>query len=363
MLRSSQRLLLAIAMILTITLAAVLVTVNLLSGRSIGRLADTASPSVTKAATFSGETTSRDKSRDRKFWDRKRTQEKVASAKEPSPGSAPEPVSKRTDEQPLKARSDEGRNSEVLTASVESITGSYPGIYGVLVWQPASGKRVAVNADGSFPAASLAKLPVLLALYREAAEGTLELDEPIQILPTDVQPGTGVLKHRPPGTIVTLRECAYHLISNSDNTAWRILERRLGEWRIFAELANIGAYYTNYGYARHTTTPEDVLKMLTHISDPGYTSPALSEEMLSAMTDTAFEDRLPRGVPEDARVAHKIGILGDSFADAGVVYPQGQEEGAYYIVVLSDSTTEQASRAAMQEISRAAYESLAGSEQ
>ena len=358
MLRSSQRLLLAIAMILTISLAAVLVTVNLLSGRSIGELADRESPSVTKATTFSGETTSRDKSRDRTSWVRERTQEKVASAKEPSPGSAPEPVSKPTAEQSLEARDGEERSTEALAAGIESIIGRYPGTYGVLVWQPASGKRVAVNADWSFPAASIAKLPVLLALYREAAEGTLDLDEPIQILPTDVQPGTGVLKYRPPGTIVTLRECAYHLISNSDNTAWRILERRLGEWRIFAELANIGAYYTNYGYARHTTTPEDVLKMLGHISDPGYTSPALSGEMLSGMTDTAFEDRLPRGVPENTRVAHKIGILDDSFADAGVVYPQGREEDAYYIVVLSDNTTEQASRAAMREISRAVYGAL-----
>ena len=217
-----------------------------------------------------------------------------------------------------------------------------------------------MNAQQSFEAASLAKLPVLLALYREAASGGVDLDEEIQLQRSDIQPGTGALQHEQPGKTLTLRELAHYLVSESDNTAWGLIERRLGEERVQEELESIGTTSTNYEYGEHATTPQDVLKMLEHISEPDYTSPRFSEEMLSHMTETSFEDRLPEGVPSQARVAHKIGILGDGFSDAGVVYPaQDDMEERYYIVVFSKGSPEASSRAAMQEISSAAYEVLA----
>lgn len=216
-----------------------------------------------------------------------------------------------------------------------------------------------MDAGKRFRSASLAKLPVLLALYREAAEGRLSLDERIEVSASDIRPGTGVLQD--PGTALTLRECAEYLIKESDNTAWAMLEDRLGKKRIRAELARAGAESTRYEYARHTTTPDDTLKILQKISDPGYTSPSHSQEMLDAMTGTAFEDRLPQGLPADARIHHKIGSLGDSFGNAGLVMPpEGKEYGGpYYIVVLSGNAGGEAkARRAMREISLAAYQGL-----
>ena len=97
--------------------------------------------------------------------------------------------------------------------------------------------------------------------------------------------------------------------------------------------------------------------MLEKISDPSYTSPGLSAEMLDLMTNTDFEDRLPQPLPEDARVSHKIGSYGATFGDAGLVFPEGSRspEDAYFIVVLVDETGEGTARAAMQEMSLASY--------
>lgn len=251
-------------------------------------------------------------------------------------------------------KADSGR----LEAEIRSIATSHPGTYGVVVWQPGSGKRVSVNAERSFQSGSIAKLPVFMALYRDTAAGRVDLGERIRMSPSDVRPGTGVLKDRQPPVTLTLRRYAYHLISDSDNTAWTVLHEYLGRPRIRAEIVSVGATPTHYEYANHSTTPQDVLKMLESISDPGYTSPELSREMLSFMTDTSFEDRLAQEVPPEARLAHKIGILGDTFADAGVVYPEGEREEHYYIVVFSEGANRGASRSAMQEMSSAAYESL-----
>lgn len=256
-------------------------------------------------------------------------------------------------------------DSRELESETREILSRYPGDYGVVLWQPESGTRISLDAGKRFRSASLAKLPVLLALYREAAEGRLSLDERIQVSASDIRPGTGVLQDRPPGTALTLRECAEYLIKESDNTAWAMLEDRLGKKRIRAELARAGAESTRYEYARHTTTPDDTLKILQKISDPGYTSPSHSQEMLDAMTGTAFEDRLPQGLPKNARIHHKIGSLGDSFGDAGlVVPPEGKEYGGpYYVVVLSRNAGGEATvRRAMREISLTAYQGLADPE-
>jgi len=250
-----------------------------------------------------------------------------------------------------------GGEVEALRAELEQIAQAYPGRYGVVVSDPSTGETVSMDPDGRFLAASINKLPVLMALYRSAAAGTVDLDDEISMQASDVQAyGTGSLYTKPVGYTVTLRECAGYLIKESDNTAWKMLDRYLGRDYIRSEIYGAGARSTEY-WIPNTTTPNDVLVMLEKISDPSYTSPDLSAEMLDLMTNTDFEDRLPHLLPEDARVSHKIGSYGATFGDAGIVFPNGSRstEDAYFIVVIADETGEGTARAAMQEMSLATY--------
>jgi beta-lactamase class A len=248
-----------------------------------------------------------------------------------------------------------------LRAELERVAEQYPAYYGVVISDPSSGETVEMNPDQPFMAASLTKLPTLLTLYSAAARGEVDLDAQITMLASDVQAyGTGVLYLRPVGTTMTLRECAELMIKESDNTAWVMLNRYMGRGNIEAELYEMGAHSTEY-WIPNTTTAHDVHVMLEKVADPSYTSPELSAEMLDFMTNTSFEDRLPQPLPEDTRVAHKIGSYGDTFSDAGLVFPEGSRdvEDAYYVVVIAGDTTEWTARSAIQEMSLAAYEALA----
>lgn len=93
----------------------------------------------------------------------------------------------------------------------------------------------------------------------------------------------------------------------------------------------------------------------------GFTSSELSREMISATTDTDFEDRIPAGLPPDVRVSREIGTYENSFSDAGVVsYRDGEgKEHHYFIVVFAEGAGETNARAAIQEISAAAHETFA----
>jgi beta-lactamase class A len=253
------------------------------------------------------------------------------------------------------------RAMEELDERLRSISQAHAGTHGMVVFDPYSGESASLNADRRFVAASLSKLYALLTLYGAASRGELSLEDDVTMRSSDVwAEGTGVLYRYPVGTTMTLRECARFLIKESDNTAEVMLNRYLGEKEIEAELRRIGARSTSY-WIPNTTTPNDILLVLKAIADPSYTSPELSAEMLDIMTGTAFEDRLPRALPDGTRVAHKIGSYESTFSDAGKVFPEGTDgaDQGYYVVVFSEGATEAEARETIQDVSLAAHRALA----
>src|SRR5918995_209380 len=254
---------------------------------------------------------------------------------------------------------------EDLRSELQEISESSAGTYGVVVFDPYSGEEASLNADRRFVAASLSKLYALLTLYRMAYLGELSLEDEITMRSSDVWGyGTGVLARYPNkypvGYTMTLRECARFMIKESDNTAELMLNRYLEEERIEAELHRIGADSTRYWHPINTTTPYDILLVLKKIADPSYTSPQLSADMLELMTNTAFEDRLPQPLPEETRVAHKIGSYETTFSDAGIVFSEesGGKGQEYYIVAFCEGAAQEEAMETIQEISLATYQAF-----
>jgi len=58
---------------------------------------------------------------------------------------------------------------------------------------------------------------------------------------------------------------------------------------------------------------------------------------LADLTTTAFESRIPAGVPEGIRVAHKIGNEVGVISDAGIVFIPDKP---FVLVILSQGTNE-----------------------
>lgn len=252
-----------------------------------------------------------------------------------------------------------------LQDEIEKVAREHEGTYGVAVLAPDSGTEVSLGADEQFMAASIGKLPVLATLYRAAAQGELDLQEEIPVLPEDMRDyGDGEILDFPEDYFLTLRESAYRMINHSDNVAWSMLDRRLGAERVRNELEGMGirsSWYSDdlYGYF---TTPDDVMVLVEKISDPRFTSEEFAAEMLNAMTDTHLEDRIPEKLPLEVRVAHKTGTYEDNFGDAGVVIYEDSRGLVkhYYLVVLAKGTGEYEARDAIQSISLAVYEALTG---
>ena len=274
----------------------------------------------------------------------------IASVDRPTSANPPQPPA------PERAQA-----VEELRSKLSVISQSHAGTHGVMVFDPYSGKTVSLNADRPFVAASLSKLYALLTLYRAASRGELSLDDKITMRSSDVWAyGTGVLYKHPVGYTITLRECAKFTIKESDNTAELLLNRYLEEEKIEAELHRIGADSTRYWHPINTTTPNDILLVLKKIADPTYTSPQLSAEMLELMTNTRFEERLPQPLPQETRVAHKIGSYENTLSDAGIVFPEeiGGKGQEYYIVAFCEGAAQEEAIETIQDISLATYQAF-----
>ncbi len=254
-----------------------------------------------------------------------------------------------------------------LRDELEEVAWGHEGIYGVAVLEPATGTKISLRGDEEFMAASIGKLPVLAALYRAGAQGELDLQEEIPILPEDIRDyGEGELLAFPTDDFLSLRESAYRMVNHSNNVTWSMLDRRLGAERIRSELEEMGIRSSWYSddLSGYFTTPNDLLLLLEKISDPQFTSEEFSAEMLNAMTETHLEDRISEKLPLEVRVAHKTGTYEDNFGDAGVVFYEDSRGVVkhYYLVVLAKDAGEDEPRDAIQSISVAVYEALTGTQ-
>ncbi len=185
------------------------------------------------------------------------------------------------------------------------------------------------RADEAFPAASVIKLPLVMALYADAAEGRLSLDERVPV-GTRVG-GSGVLGWLSSVGELSLRELAALTVSVSDNTAANALIDRLGVGRISERLSSWGIVHSRL--QRLLFDMEAKSRGLENLMTPGETAlllllllrgecvdPATSEAVIAVLRTCQDETKLRRYLPYGAVVAHKSGWIEGVRNDAAVIW-------------------------------------------
>src|ERR1700738_2066151 len=99
---------------------------------------------------------------------------------------------------------------------------------------------VMINADMSFPAASLAKLPILVEVARQVGSGHLSWETRYKVSETASVNNTGVLADLLPDLQPTLHDLAHLMITISDNTAANMLLNLVGMQTINVTMQQLG---------------------------------------------------------------------------------------------------------------------------
>jgi beta-lactamase class A len=204
-----------------------------------------------------------------------------------------------------------------------------PGVAGAIVTDEAGATLFEHGADDELPAASVIKVPLVMALYADAAEGRLDLGE--RVAAGARADGTGVLRHLADLAELTLRDLAMLTIIVSDNTATNRLIERIGTDRVNARLAEWGCARTRlrrkmYDFeaaakgSENVMTARETASLFRRLLRGECRDRATSDAVLGILERCQDKTMLRRYLPPATRVAHKTGTLDASRNDAGIVY-------------------------------------------
>jgi beta-lactamase class A len=184
-------------------------------------------------------------------------------------------------------------------------------------------------ADEAYSAASVIKIPILMTVHADAAEGRLSLDERLPV--GEHLPGTGVLGRVPGVTELTIRDHAMLMTIVSDNTATNRLMERVGVDRIAERMREWGCERTrlqrkmfdfeaaNRGLD-NVASPRELAGLLLRLLRGELVDRATSDAVLAVLEATQDDALVRRYLPARTRVAHKTGSLEKVRNDAAIIW-------------------------------------------
>jgi beta-lactamase class A len=286
---------------------------------------------------------------------------------------------------------------------LNAVAKKFAGRIGFFVRDLASGADYGWNSDERFPPASVIKLPVMIELYRQAADGRLDLDKRLR-LPDDISThGTGVLKKKEPPVELLIHEYANLMMIHSDNMATDFIIRtvstkatnqfldvqgfrntrvslELGRWHYIVcgipeqpitlendarlidqikagRMDNAGLGYSG-SLKNNVCAPRETVLLLERLYRGQLTSEKHKQAILEPMRASTHKDTIARHVKAGIKVANKYGGSQRIAADAGIVEIPGRPI-AIACFALAKDQADRSGRDILAEMCRLAIKALA----
>jgi beta-lactamase class A len=227
-------------------------------------------------------------------------------------------------------------DTSVLRHKLDSIADTHHGVVGYSVIDIDNNARLSRRGDEKFSTASLIKVAILVTVYDLVAKGQLSLDDPITVLKIDQVPGSGIIQYLHNGTILTVRDAAWLMITISDNTATNLLLDRIIIRRVCNKMDSLGlkdtrvhsksflrvssiAMDSSVKYGLGVTTPNEMARLFEMLAKGKAVSPAADSEMLDILEHNENDQKLLRYV-YGVRAAHKSGETNQVRTDCALFY-------------------------------------------
>jgi len=231
-----------------------------------------------------------------------------------------------------------------MTAELGRLAARQHGRVAIVLKDLHSQRTWSYHPDDLFPAASLIKVPVLIAAFYKISAGELALKDRLKLRRQTRVGGSGSLKWRPDGTSLTVEELLVHMINESDNTATAMLIDALGLGYVQQQFPRMGLLYTGIypegmsikgGRVAHEnyTTAREMTMLMERI----YRGEAVDKDSSAVMLDIlkkrkAVPSRLAKGLPVGWEIAHKTGLLRMACHDSAIFFTP---YGDYAMTVLT----------------------------
>lgn len=217
-------------------------------------------------------------------------------------------------------------------------------------------QMVLINEKEVFHAASTMKVPVMIEMYKQAAEGKFSMQDSIEVINAfrsivdsslfsmDLGVDSQENLYERIGQQATYYELMYEMVTMSSNLATNILIEKIGANNINATMRKMGVLDNQVlrgvedlkafdAGLNNTTTAFDLMLIMEGIAKGETVDSFSSEQMMDILIDQKFNEMIPELLPKDVIVAHKTGAISGVEHDAAIVkLPDGR---SYVVVILS----------------------------
>jgi beta-lactamase class A len=237
-----------------------------------------------------------------------------------------------------------------LDESVKAKVGGFKGEVVLYAKNLETGQSYSLGGETPVRTASTIKLAIMAECFAEAAEGKLELNEPLKVTAEEKVSGSGILQDLSNGDQLPIRDMIDLMIVLSDNTATNLILNRIGGNAVNARMAQLGLTQTrvmrkilgdrnnlkpvpsgiteegakpeNKKWGIGRSSPFEMATLLEKIYRGQLISKPASEEMLAILKRQRDHNGLGRDM-KDVTVANKTGALDRLRSDAGIIYASG----------------------------------------
>jgi beta-lactamase class A len=226
-----------------------------------------------------------------------------------------------------------------------------------------TGTSIGINDRTEFYIASLLKVPVVIAYFHHQEQLGDVNDPEVTLEDRHIDKAFGVLWQRGVGTKVSLGEAVEAALTQSDNTAFNLLNEYVDQEDLDYVFDGLDLLVKYQSQDRQTImTVKGYSSIFKSLYYGAIVSKEHSERVLELLTRSKFRDGIPAGLPQDTTIAHKVGIYNTSnlrvYSDCGIVYVPRRP----YLLCIASKSDEATSNERIKSISQAVYEFVSKAE-
>lgn len=249
---------------------------------------------------------------------------------------------------------------QYITTSIEGRSASSIAVY---LRDLNNGTWIGINEEEKFAAASLDKIPLMIAYLKKAEQDPailskmIKYEAKIDVLPQNIPPQNSVKL----GNAYTAEELLRYMIEYSDNIAMALLFENIGEKVIAEVCSDLQLPTIALRGPEWRMSAKDYAVLFRILYSATYLNNDSSEKALGLLTATEFREGIIAGIPPGITVAHKFAERAYSqgsekqLHDCGIVY---YEKRPYLICIMTKGWDFNVLKGVIREISRIAYEHM-----
>ncbi|WP_157827541.1 serine hydrolase [Niallia nealsonii] len=215
--------------------------------------------------------------------------------------------------------------------SIKSYIQKHKGIVGVYYENTTNNDSFQYQATKVTRAASTIKLPLVTYVMEQASKGKVDLNKKLTYHSYEYNEGSGIIQYDKVGTKYTIRTLVKYAVVYSDNIAFVMLRNYVGKSNFIAYCKSLGGKHL-YENGVNVTTAKDMEAYMKYFQKFSQ-SHNLGKELEGYLTKTIYNDYIPKGIPKNVTIAHKVGMIPESniYNDVAIV----KDKHPYILVILT----------------------------